>query len=58
MDEINLNVRTATKSGAEVDAIEHRRELRWDRGEARQIKRAINRRFRRETREALRSVRN
>lgn len=58
MNEINLDVRTSTKSGAEVDAIEHRRELRWDRGEARQIKRAINRRFRRETRQALRTVRN
>ncbi len=58
MNEINLDVRTSTKSGAEVDAIEHRRELCWNRGEVRHVKRAINRRFRRETRQALRSVRN
>lgn len=58
MIEIEIPTRIACKSGAEVDAIEHRRALNWDRGEARQIKRAMNRRGRRETRQALRSVRN
>lgn len=51
-----MPVRTSTKSGTEVDAIEHRRELGWDRGEVRHVKRAINRRFRREARQLLRSA--
>ncbi|HEU4752331.1 MAG TPA: hypothetical protein VFU47_04410 [Armatimonadota bacterium] len=49
-----MPTRTTTKSGIEVDAIEHRRELCWDRGEVRHVKRALNRRFRRETRQLLR----
>jgi len=49
-----LPVRPTTKSGLEVDAIEHRRELCWDRGEVRHVKRTLNRRFRRQTRQALR----
>lgn len=51
-----LPVRATTKSGTEVDAIEHRRELCWTRGEVRHVKRNLNRRFRRETRQALRNV--
>jgi hypothetical protein len=51
-----LPVRATTKSGLEVDAIEHRRELGWHRGEVRYVKRTLNRRFRRETRQALRSA--
>lgn len=52
-----MPTRTTTKSGTEVDAIEHRRELNWSRGEARYVKRAINRRFRQEARQLLRSAR-
>lgn len=58
MIEINLDMRPSTKSGAEVDAIDHRQELNWNRGEARYLKRAINRRFRREAREILRTARH
>lgn len=36
----NLATRTSTKSGSEVDAVEHRRELHWGRGEARKIDQA------------------
>jgi hypothetical protein len=53
-----LPVRIACKNGTELDAIEHRRELNWKRGEARQIKRGMNRRGRRQTRQALRSARS
>lgn len=52
-----MPTRTTTKSGTEVDAIEHRRELKWDRGEVRHVKRALNRRFRREARQLLRTAR-
>lgn len=51
-----LATRPTTKSGLEVDAIEHRRELVWKRGEARHVKRNLNRRFRREARQLLRSA--
>ena len=51
-----LATRTTTKTGLELDAIEHRRELVWTRGEVRHVKRAINRRFRREARQLLRTA--
>lgn len=51
-----LATRPVTKSGTEVDAIEHRRELNWHRGEVRRVKRTLNRRFRREARQALRTA--
>lgn len=53
-----LPTRISCKNGTELDAIEHRRDLNWSRGEARQIKRGMNRRGRRQTRQALRAVRN
>jgi hypothetical protein len=51
-----MPTRPTTKSGLEVDAIEHRRELAWRRGEVRHVKRTLNRRFRREARQILRSA--
>jgi hypothetical protein len=51
-----LPIRPTTKSGLELDAIEHRRELVWSAGEIRNVKRAINRRFRRQTRQMLRTA--
>jgi hypothetical protein len=51
-----MPIRPTTKSGLEIDAIEHRRELVWKRGEVRHVKRAINRRFRREARQILRTA--
>lgn len=53
----NLDVfatRTATKTGAELDAIEHKRHLVFNHGERNTIKTAIRRRSRRQTRQALR----
>jgi hypothetical protein len=51
-----MPTRPTTKSGLEVDVIEHRRELGWHRGEVRYVKRTLNRRFRREARQILRSA--
>lgn len=50
----NLPTRTHAKNGTELDVIEHRRELVWQRGEVRHVKRTLNRRMRRETRQVLR----
>jgi hypothetical protein len=57
MMDLVLDTRAATKTGAELDAIEHPRALVWDSGERSAIKTAIRRRNRRETRQALRALR-
>lgn len=51
-----LATKPTTKNGLELDAIEHRNELVWRKGEIRKVKRNINRRFRREARQILRSA--
>lgn len=43
-----------TKSGAELDVVEHRKHLNWQRGEVRKLKRQMNRRERREARREIR----
>jgi hypothetical protein len=53
-----LPTRTACKNGTELDAIEHARDLTWRTSERSKIKRSMNRRGRRQTRQALRSVRS
>lgn len=49
-----LPTRPQAKNGTELDVIEHRRELVWRKGEVRNVKRAMTRRMRRETRQVLR----
>ena len=51
-----MPIEATTRHGLELDVIEHRRELVWNRGEVRNVKRAINRRFRREARQLLRTA--
>ena len=51
-----LPTRPTTKNGLELDVIEHRNDLVWRRSEVRNVKRAINRRFRREARQLLRTA--
>lgn len=50
-----LDTRAVCKNGMELDAIEHARELAWRDGERAKIKRGMNRRHRRSTRQALRA---
>lgn len=54
MIDLVLDMRAITKSGAEVDAIEHKQDLVWADGERGTIKTAMRRRLRRQTRQALR----
>lgn len=49
-----LDTRATTKTGAELDAIEHKRDLVWADGERGAVKTAMRRRLRRQTRQALR----
>lgn len=51
-----LATKPTTKNGLELDAIEHRDALVWRKGEIRKVKRSINRRFRREARQLLRTA--
>ena len=48
--------RVACKNGTELDAIEHARDLKWSDGERASIKRSMNRRFRRQGRQAIRTA--
>lgn len=56
MIDVVLPNRVACKNGMEIDAIEHARDLMWADGERKSIKRAMNRRFRRQGRQVLRST--
>jgi hypothetical protein len=49
-----LLTRATCKNGTEIDAVEHYRYLKWAEGERAKIKRAMRRRFRRQTRQAIR----
>jgi hypothetical protein len=51
-----MPIKATTKNGLELDVIEHRKDLVWRRSEVRNVKRAINRRFRREARQLLRTA--
>lgn len=54
MTDLILDSRAATKTGTEVDVIEHKQDLVWADGERGAVKRAMRRRWRRQTRQALR----
>lgn len=51
-----MPVKATAKNGLELDVIEHRNDLVWRRSEVRNVKRAMNRRFRREARQFLRTA--
>lgn len=60
MYEVEIPAKVTAKSGDEVDVLSRKARvaLKWQRGEVRRVKTGINRRARRETRAALRAVRN
>lgn len=51
-----ITPRAGTNNGTELDAVCHPRDLIWKSGERKAIKRGINRRHRRQTRQLLREA--
>jgi|ADGO01.1.fsa_nt_gi hypothetical protein len=51
-----IPVRVTTKNGLELDAVEHARELSWRGGERKAVKRGMNRRYRRQARQVIRTA--
>ena len=58
MYDIEIPAQASRKNGYELDVMDHRRDYVWQRGEVRKVKAGINRRGRRQTRQALRAVRS
>jgi len=51
-----IPVRVTTKNGLELDAVEHARKLVWRDGERKAIKRGMNRRYRHQAHQVLRTA--
>lgn len=51
-----IPARVTTKNGLELDAVEHARELSWRGGERKAVKRGMNRRYRRQARQVIRTA--